>query len=117
MEKIVEVISDTSGELYEVSLKNENGILSFNCSCPSGMTKGICKHRKNLLDGDVSNLVNESDVFEIQVFLSSIEKSKIDNFFSELDKIEKQFDKEIRKLKKQKSDAKREFSKRFCDGF
>ncbi len=113
MEKIVKVKSSSSTEIYDVILKNENGIISLNCTCQAGIYKMICKHRTDLLNGNISSLVDESDIPVVEEFLNSIKDGKIDSLFAELTEIEK----EIKKLNNKKKKIKKDISIRFCDGF
>lgn len=113
MEKIVEVKSSSADDIYEVTLKNIDGIISLNCTCKAGIVKQKCKHRLSLLEGDVSNLVSESDIPVVQEFLNSIEAGKLESLFSDLEEIEK----EIKKLTNKKKKISKETWKKFSDGF
>jgi hypothetical protein len=73
----------------------------------------LCKHRIDLLSGDITNLVRKSDVSVVEKFLSSIEMEKIDSLFAELVEIEK----EIERLTKLKSKFKKNIGIRLCEGF
>ena len=61
MEAIVKIKSSSSDEIYDVFLKNDNGMISLNCTCQAGKHRMICKHRTDLLDGNVSSLKFEKD--------------------------------------------------------
>ena len=116
MEISITVTSRSSGNIYNVNLSNENGLLRFNCSCPTGNSKGICRHRTSLIEGDVSE-ISDSDAVILSEFLSTLDKSKIDSFFKERDRQQNEIDKEIKKLKKKRAEIGVVFGKRFCDGF
>jgi len=113
MEKIVKIKSSSSNETYDVTLKNVNGIISLKCTCQAGMYGMICKHRTDLLNGDISSLLNLSDGKVVEEFLNSIEKGKIENLFTELRDVEK----EIEKLNKKKSQLKKEIANKMSEGF
>ena len=113
MEKTIKIKSSSSAEMYDVTLKNENGIFSLNCTCRAGIHKMICKHRVDLLNGDVSRLISEKDIQTAREFLDNIESGKVDSLFSELSVIEK----EIEKLNKRKSKAKKDAGIRLSEGF
>jgi len=113
MRKIVKIKSSSSEEIYDVTLCNENGLISINCTCPAGIHSMICKHRTALLGGDISNLLKKSDEKAVSEFLNSIEVGKIDNLFAELVEIEK----EIEKLNKKKSGLKKAIGRKLDEGF
>lgn len=113
MERIVKVKSSSSSDIYQVILKNENGLVSLNCTCQAGIHKMICKHRTSLLEGDVSSLVSESDVPVVLEFIESIGEGKIENLFSGLFEIEE----EIKKLNNLKKKIKKDIGFKFSNGF
>jgi len=113
MKKIVKIKSSSFAETYDVTLSNENGKISLNCTCQAGVHSMICKHRITLLNGDVSNVSKKSDIQVVEEFLNSIEVGKIDSLFAELIGIEK----EIEKLNKTKSKLKRAIGFSLSKGF
>lgn len=117
MEVIVKVKSSSSDSIYEVKLSNENGLLKFNCDCNARMSKKICHHRRNILEGDVSALIDESDVLKVKNFLDTLEKNKAIRFLKEYDKQIKEIDKEIKKMKELKTEINGLYYKSFCEGF
>lgn len=113
MEKIVEVKSSSNDDIYKVTLKNINGIISLNCTCKAGFVKQKCKHRISLLNNDYSNLVSESDIPIVQEFLETIEEGKLEKLFSDLVNIET----EIEKLTIIKNKISKNTWIKFSDGF
>jgi hypothetical protein len=113
MERIVKVKSSSSSDIYQVTLKNENGLVSLNCTCQAGIYRMICKHRTSLLEGDVSNLVLESDVPVVLEFIESVGEEKIENLFSGLFEIEE----EIKRLNSIKKKIRKDIGFKFSDGF
>jgi hypothetical protein len=113
MKKNVKVKSSSSSDIYQVTLKNENGLVSLNCTCQAGIHKMICKHRTSLLEGDVSNLLSESDTSVVLEFIESIEDVKIANLFSGLYEIEE----EIKRLNNIKKKIRKDIGFKFSDGF
>ena len=99
--------------MYDVTLKNENGIISLNCTCRAGVHKMICKHRVDLLNGNVSRLISEKDIQTAREFLDNIESGKVDSLFSELLTIEK----EVEKLNMRKSKIKKDIGIKLSEGF
>ena len=109
----IQVRSSSSDEVYTVNFKVENGMTSITCNCKAGQMKMLCKHRLNLLDGDVSAIVDESDKSVLPNVLGEIDQEKIANIFTELEEVEQEmYDLNIinKKLKK-------EVGIRFSDGF
>ena len=113
MESIIKVKSSNSSDTYDVSLKNYNGVISLNCTCKAGIHKLWCKHRIELLNGDVSRLVDKEDIQIVEKFLNSIEGNKIDELFSDLYTIEA----EIKKLNEAKKKIRKEVSFKLSNGF
>ncbi len=113
MERVVKVRSSSTDEIYEVTLRNLNGLVSLNCTCKAGIVKQKCKHRISLLEGDVTSLVSMEDVSVIQEFIDSIEVGKLNRLFYELDKIEN----ELLILTNKKKKISKETWAKFSDGF
>ena len=113
MRKVVKIISSSSEEIYDVTLCDENGLISLNCTCPAGIYSMICKHRIALLGGDISNLFKKSDEKVVKEFLNSVGVEKIDSLFIELREVEK----ELENLKKKKSKLQKEIGKKISEGF
>ncbi|EPX85967.1 SWIM zinc finger protein [Rubellimicrobium thermophilum DSM 16684] len=51
-----QVVSRTTGELYEIHLSRKDGRLTCRCTCPAARNGRLCKHRLSLLDGDLSDV-------------------------------------------------------------
>jgi hypothetical protein len=113
MEKGIKIRSSSSDEIYKVVFKIENDLISINCNCNAGLAKMICKHRLNLLEGDITAVVDNADIAIITDILNEIDKAKIANLFIELNKIEQ----EIKKLEALRKKEKKEISLKFSNGF
>jgi hypothetical protein len=73
------VRSSSTDEIYELKATSQGGTVSFLCACSGAQNGSICKHRMNLLHGDVTNLIAEksSDVLALKNLLAgtNIERS------------------------------------------
>ena len=81
MEKTIKVKSTSSNEIYDVVFKDENNLISINCNCKAGLVKTICKHRKSLIDGNFTTILNENDIKTLNEIFNEISKSKIVELF------------------------------------
>lgn len=112
MEYTFKIKSGSSSEIYNIVF-NLNELISINCNCKAGIVKMLCKHRRNLLDGDFTSLVNMEDSEKLSEVLSKIEKTKIANLFKELNEIEAKL-KSLDSLKKKFT---KELGRNISDGF
>ena len=113
METRIKVKSSSTDEIYDVIFKIENNLISINCNCQAGLVKTLCKHRLNLLAGDISAMADKSEVTALTDILSKIDKSRISNLYTELDKVEMEL-KRLTSLKKQLS---KDIGLKFSNGF
>jgi len=113
METRIKVKSSSSDEIYNVVFKIENNLISINCNCQAGLVKTLCKHRLNLLAGDISAMAEKSEVMALTDILSKIDKSRISNLYTELDKVQQEL-KKLTSLKKQLSKG---IGLKFSSGF
>ena len=106
-------VQGSAEEPYKVTFYYENGNLTTTYTCQAGYSKMMCKHRTNLINGDVTNLVsNNSD--DILILKDWYQNSQIESLISQVDLKEKEADKEIKKIKKELKDLKKEVYKQFC---
>lgn len=113
MEKNIKVASSSSEEIYTVSFKFENDVVSINCNCKAGLVKMLCKHRLNLLGGDISGMIDKTEESTLIDILSKIKKSKIPELCSKLDNIELKF----KKLDIERKNLRKEIGLKFSNGF
>ena len=113
METTIKVKSSSTDEIYDVVFKIENNIISINCNCQAGLVKTLCKHRLNLLAGDISAMTDKSEVPALTDILNKIDKKRISNLYTELDKVELEL-KRLTSLKKQLS---KDIGLKFSNGF
>jgi len=113
MEKEFKIKSESTDEIYTVVFKIDNDLLSITCDCKAGAFHVLCKHRLNLVDGDVSAMVDKSDVPALQDILTDVYKSKVSDLFGELNAIES----EIKELDIVKKKLRKEIGLKFSTGF
>ncbi len=113
MEKTIKVKSTSSNEIYDVVFKDENNLISINCNCKAGLVKTICKHRKSLIDGNFTTILNENDIKTLNEIFNEISKSKIVELFTEIDDIENK----IEKLNVLKKKLRKEIGLKLSNGF
>ncbi len=61
MEKTIKVKSSSSIDVYNVTFKFEKGLASLTCNCKAGLIKQLCKHKINLLEGDLTDIYDKTD--------------------------------------------------------
>lgn len=113
MNKTIQVKSSSSNEIYDVDFEISDNEIKINCNCKAGSLKMMCKHRLNLLDGDISSINRPSDVKILKEILSKIDRDKIDRLFTNLHTLEK----EIKRLNREKSNLKKGIGFKFSNGF
>lgn len=113
METNIKVGSSSSDDIYTVSFKIENGLISINCNCQAGLVKMLCKHRLNLLGGDISAMVDKTEESALIDILSKIDKTRISDLYIDLNKVEL----EIKKLDTERKKLKKEIGIKFSNGF
>lgn len=50
--KHFEAISETTGEIYQVTFVSDGEKVKAQCSCPAGQKKTLCKHVLDCIDAD-----------------------------------------------------------------
>lgn len=64
-QRIEFLVQGSASEPYRVSFWRVSNNVKSTCTCQSGKNGLACKHRINLLDGDITNLVSPpADSFE-----------------------------------------------------
>jgi uncharacterized Zn finger protein len=111
METIVFLVQGSAEQPYSVSFSSrESGNLTATCSCPAGLVKQYCKHRLNILMGDVTDIVsgNEERVHTVYGWFAG---SDVEAALKEIQRLEE----EMEKLKKRLSAAKKDVAKAMAD--
>jgi hypothetical protein len=112
MEYKFNIKSSSSDEIYTIIFKFDE-LISINCNCQAGLTKMLCKHRLNLMDGDITSLSNPSDEKTLSEVLSKIDKNKVSNLYNDLNSIEA----EIKNLEATRKKLRKEIGFKFANGF
>lgn len=50
-------MNGSNGNEYEVRFEREGDMLHTSCTCPAGQNRTHCKHRLELMDGDLGRIV------------------------------------------------------------
>lgn len=50
--KHFEAVSETTGEIYQVTFVSDGETVKAQCSCPAGKKQTLCKHILNCIDAD-----------------------------------------------------------------
>jgi len=82
MKKEFEVLSSDGVTTYVVEFSFESGKLHVYCGCPAGVLGKWCKHKMQLISGDVSGAINTSsvaDLVEVQNWVRSSEFPRLLN--------------------------------------
>lgn len=90
-------------EPYRVSFWRVGNDFKSACNCQAGKKGVYCKHRFNLMDGDISNLVSENHE-ELVKLSNMIKGSDVEHVYEEfcsLKKEEEKIKKRIRELTNQ----------------
>ena len=113
MKKNIKVKSSDGLSFYNVILKESEGTYSLNCNCKAGIHHMLCKHRIEILNGIISNLVDEIDVEIVRDFLNEVGEKRINALFEDLYVIEEK----IRRLNKIKKEIKKDIEYKISFGF
>lgn len=112
MEYKFDIKSSSSDEIYTVTFKFDK-LITINCNCQAGSLKMLCKHRLNLMDGDITSLSNPSDSTTLLEALSKIDKNKVSSLYTDLNTIEA----EIKTLEATRKKLRKEIGFKFANGF
>lgn len=90
MQKIFFLVQGSSEEPYTVTFTKIDDNLKVSCTCAAAMKGMYCKHRTNILNGDVTNIVshNTNDVLIIRDMLINSDVERAMQKILELEKQE-----------------------------
>ena len=112
MTKIIfNVISDSSGQPYELEAERTDNGLRFTCDCPAGNMGNMCKHRQALIDGDFPK-IPEPNPQDVATFTNWVQASRIGALLDSIAMIEN----EAKAAKKRIAAIKHELGRRLHDG-
>ncbi len=112
MEYKFDIKSSSSDEIYAVTFKFGE-LTSISCTCQAGLNNLLCKHRMNLMDGDVTALVNKLDATLLTEVLDKIDKTKVSALYTDLNAI----DAELKSLEATRKKLRKEIGLKFSKGF
>ncbi len=72
------VASDSNpDELYTVAFYNEDGKVSIWCDCAAGDNGQVCKHKRDLAQGDDERLTEEDEIEALDTVVAWVRQSPI----------------------------------------
>jgi hypothetical protein len=82
------VKSESTAETYQLEASSKDGRVSFLCTCLGAQNGAACKHRLNLIHGDITNLVvdGSSEVPALKAMLAGTSLERSIDILSELEK-------------------------------
>ena len=105
--------SSSSDEIYTVTFKFDQNVTSINCNCQAGLFKMLCKHRLDLLGGDITSLADKLETSNLLEVLNKIDKTKVEGLYTDLNLIET----EIKTLETARKKLRKEIGLKFSNGF
>ncbi len=98
IDKVTVLVQGSAEEPYEVTFyKGATGLMAF-CTCPAGENRSHCKHRINILIGDVSNVVGGNKDGLTDVLANWLPHSRVGQLLTECDSAEKELEECKKKL-------------------
>lgn len=112
MKKEFEVMSSDGSKFYVVSFEFDSGKLRIYCNCEAGGRSKWCKHKTQLVLGNLSCLRNNAQSSDIQNALEWVENSKLAQLVGEIHLAED----EMKKAKVRKDRATKQLEKAAREG-
>lgn len=108
---IFKIVSESSGQQYELVAKSTERGLLFRCNCQAGVMGQLCKHRQALITGQLADLpeLNEIDMTTFKAWLSMSRIGAIQESIAAADD-------EVKQAKKRVTMLKRELGRRLEEG-
>jgi uncharacterized Zn finger protein len=105
--------SSKADHFYFVTFTYENSLLKVFCDCPAGSYGKFCKHKWQLLAGNIEMLfdIDEKDKLDI------VNKWSKERAYFDLYKKVNELEAESMRLKKQISNEKKKIERKFREGF
>jgi hypothetical protein len=96
------VVKGSKGDEYVVTFEKKDQNVRVLCTCQAGQNRSNCKHRRALMDGDVTAVLSENvdEVREIKALLAGSDVEAAYARFREAEKIQKVAMLELSKAKK-----------------
>jgi hypothetical protein len=102
---LFQVRSSSSAEVYDVGATLQP-VLRITCTCAAGAIGGFCKHRTDLLEGDLTNLVTVDEA-DISILIQAVDGSEIRRAMNDITAL----DAEIETLKRKLGAVKKQLSR------
>lgn len=112
MNKLFNILSSDDVTIYTVDFELDNGKLTVQCNCPAGAFGKLCKHKIQLLSGDITNCKDVSQEDDHRTVMSWVHLSTLPNMIGQLNLT----DKELVKMKAQLGRMKKALEKALRDG-
>ena len=97
MEPIIFLVQGSAAEPYKVTFsKRTEGNLTAHCTCPAGKVGMHCKHRMNILLGDVTDIVSKNEETAHNVY-EWYRDSDVERELKTIDRLEREID-ELKRL-------------------
>ena len=97
-----QVVSQSTGEVYEIKLSRSGDNLTCTCTCPAGRKGTHCKHRLSILQGDITD-VESGDTDKLELISHMLDGTDVEMELKTLHDLEAQkleIDKLIKARKK-----------------
>ena len=93
MNKRFNILSSDEVTIYTVDFELGNGKLIVQCDCPAGAFGKLCKHKLQLLAGDLVNLANPAQEDDYREVMNWIRQSPLPNMIDQVSLFEKDLEK------------------------
>ena len=101
----ISVVSD-SGNFYNVTFKKADDVFTSSCNCTAGEHGQICKHRLNILNGDLSG-TRDIKRDDILAMLTWFKETRAEEALKQLNSAQN----ELEQAKKRLASAKKQLSR------
>lgn len=98
MNKRINMLSSDEVTIYTVDFELGDGKLIVQCDCPAGAFGKLCKHKLQLLAGDLANLANVTQEDDYREVMNWIQQSQLPNMIDQLSIVEKELEKKKTQL-------------------
>ena len=88
MKIVLKAKSSNKGESYNVEFLLSDDKLSVFCDCPAGRWGKFCKHKWQLLHGDVKMLFDEAQIEELKTIERLAQERNIDGLYETIAELE-----------------------------
>lgn len=106
----------SSGGTYDVTVSDDGGLFSMNCTCTAGMMKQLCKYRQMLIDGSTELLDEPFDLAAFEAVRRTIKESRYAAVWGETAALLADVEARRKELKKEEKQIRAMFGRRLSDG-